>query len=630
MKQTFALSLIGAGELQNGVALLAEDLGITQENSGLPVFAHACPAPTLDVLFGGTHCDIFYQKKCHFFRGLTLLAEALHKGQTDLTVHEQPQFATNGIMFDLCHANGAFNKKTMFYTLRKLAMMGLDTCMMYLEDNIEVPGQPYVGYMRPTYPLKELREYDDYAFALGIEMYPCIQTLAHLEGVLRWSVYKDITDYPACLLVGEDATYKFIEDLIVAASSAFRSKKIHIGMDEAWQLGSGQFLRKHGYVPPIDIMKAHLPKVNEIVKKHGLIPLMWDDMFFAPFGEQYYDKNKKLPPELSKAVPDNMNCVFWYYGDFDEREGFDIRDLLDRQFELTKNIVYAGGCWAWFGYGLAFEHTLSSSVKALQACKEKGVKDVFITTWGDHGAEIMQTVNLVGAQIYAECGYADEFDYEKFADHFAFITGGNVEDFRLLDAIDNNPYTVGQPDSFNINTSRQLMWQDPLCGLLDKNFEGLPMNAHYAALAEKLKAAETRNGDFNDLFRMSRRMAEVLAVKAEIGIRLKQAYKAGDKALLAQFAHDLADLKARVEALHEEHRFNWYKIYKPIGWDVADIHYGGLIARLVSAERTVSDYLNGKIDGIEELEVERLPYQGVDEPVHWLNNYARIASASEI
>ncbi len=630
MNKPFALSFIGAGELTDGIETLKNDLHITIAENGLPVFAHACPAPTLDVLFDGTHCDIFYQKKCHFFRGLTLLAEALYKGKTALTVHEQPQFATNGIMFDLCHANGAFNKKTMFYTLRKLAMMGLDTCMMYLEDNIEVPGQPFVGYMRPTYTLKELREYDDYAFALGIEMYPCIQTLAHLEGVLRWSVYKDITDYPACLLVGEDKTYAFIEDLITAASSAFRSKKIHIGMDEAWQLGSGQFLRKHGYVPPIEIMKAHLPKVNEIVKKHGLIPLMWDDMFFAPFGEQYYDKNKKLPPELSEAVPENMNCVFWYYGDFDEREGFDINVLLDRQFKLSKNIVYAGGCWAWFGYGLAFEHTLSSSVKALDACKKRGVRDVFITTWGDHGAEIMQTVNLVGAQIYAECGYSEKFDYEAFADHFAFITGGNVEDFRALDMFDNTPQCKGEPDSFNVNTSRQLMWQDVLCGILDKNFEGYSMNEHYEALAQKLRVAETRNGEFNDMFRMSRLAAEVLSIKSELGIKLYKAYTAGDKETLSYLAGDLAALKAKFEALHEEHRKNWYKIYKPLGWDVADRHYGGMIFRIVSAQRTLADYLEGRIDKIEELEVERLPYNGTGGPVHWLNIFNSIASVSEL
>ncbi len=624
------INFINAEEVLDGLRILSDDLGFDIGEGGYRFTLHRCDAPTLKAEFKGNECDIFYQKKCHFFRALALTVEAIQKGKTEFSLNETPQFDSNGIMFDLCHANGAFNAETLRYTLRKLALMGLDTCMLYLEDNIEVPNQPYVGYMRPTYKLSELKEYDDYAYALGIEMYPCIQTLAHLEGVLRWSVYADITDYPSCLLVGEEKAYKFIEDLIVAAASPFRSKKIHIGMDEAWQLGTGQYLKKNGYVPPVEIMKPHLARVNEIVKKHGLIPLMWDDMFFSPYGDTYYNSQKELPADISRSVPENMNCVFWYYGDFDEREGFDINVLLDRQFKLSKNIIYAGGCWAWFGYGLAFEHTLSSSVKALDACKKRGVRDVFITTWGDHGAEIMQTVNLVGAQIYAECGYSEKFDYEAFADHFAFITGGNVEDFRALDMFDNTPQCKGEPDSFNVNTSRQLMWQDVLCGILDKNFEGYSMNEHYEALARKLRVAETRNGEFNDMFRMSRLAAEVLSIKSELGIKLYKAYTAGDKETLSYLAGDLAALKEKFEALHEEHRKNWYKIYKPLGWDVADRHYGGMIFRIASAQRTLADYLEGRIDKIEELEVERLPYNGTGGPVHWLNIFNSIASVSEL
>ena len=88
--------------------------------------------------------------------------------------------------------------------------------------------------MRGKYTEAELRECDDYADLFGIEMIPCIQTLAHLYEPLRWKgVYGDITENATTLLPGEKQTYEFIRHLIEAASKPFRTKRIHIGMDEA-------------------------------------------------------------------------------------------------------------------------------------------------------------------------------------------------------------------------------------------------------------------------------------------------------------------------------------------------------------------------------------------------------------
>ena len=52
---------------------------------------------------------------------------------------------------------------------------------------------------------------------------------------------------------------------------------------------------------------------------------------------------------------------------------------------------------------------------------------------------------------------------------------------------------------------------------------------------------------------------------------------------------------------------------KPFGFEIHDIRFGGLMARLESARETVRAYLNGEIARIEELEEPRLPYDP-DEP----------------
>ena len=164
--------------------------------------------------------------------------------------------------------------KTLKKVIRQLALMGLNTLMLYCEDSFEVPEQPYFGYMRARYWESDMRELDEYAYQLGVEMIPCIQTLAHMPDALRWRVFSDIKDYDACLLVGKERTYTYIRDLITAASRPFRTKKIHIGMDEAWQLGRGHYIDEFGYRDPSLIMKEHLERVNAILNELGLEPMM--------------------------------------------------------------------------------------------------------------------------------------------------------------------------------------------------------------------------------------------------------------------------------------------------------------------------------------------------------------------
>ena len=78
--------------------------------------------------------------------------------------------------------------------------MGYDTLMLYTEDTYEIDNQPLFGYMRGRYSQKELKELDVYANQYGIELIPCIQTLAHLNTLFRWPEYEKIQDINDILL----------------------------------------------------------------------------------------------------------------------------------------------------------------------------------------------------------------------------------------------------------------------------------------------------------------------------------------------------------------------------------------------------------------------------------------------
>lgn len=616
-------------EVMDGIVLLADDLDVTLSDSGYEIEVTQKDGSPLTVSMENGKGSIIYDKKCHFFRAFGIAVEHLRAGEKSFSVTEIPQFNMNGPMFDVSQGNAAFNVKTLKGVIRNLAVMGLNMLMLYCEDSFEVKEQPFFGYMRARYSEDEMRELDAYADTLGIEMIPCIQTLAHLSDTLRWKNLKDITDYPDCLLVGEEKTYEFIEDLIRAASRPFKTKKIHIGMDEAWKLGRGNYLTKNGYKEPSLIMAEHLARVNEIVKKLGLEPMMWDDMFFRTYGTRgYYQPDTPIPQVVIDSVPDNMSLIYWDYYRLTEEK---YAAMIPRHLELTDKLKFAGGIWTWHGFGLQWTKTRISTDAALAACKKAGIKDIIATVWGDNGTECLMNTTLIGCQLFAEHGYAETIDYDKFRRRFEFCTGGKLSDFENLERLDRTPDTVDAPDPSNFNSAKYLMWQDILTGLCDKNIEGVELDAHYARLAEDLKPAIGRNGNFNAMFEFNYHVANVLAKKSQMGLRLTAAYKAGDKNALKAFAtEELPDLKERVIALRKVHMENWFSLYKAFGWDIMDMRYGSLITRINSAIEEIEAYLSGKLERLEELEEERRYFNDKPGPLHHFNAYGRMASPSRI
>ena len=87
--------------------------------------------------------------------------------------------------------------------------MGYNSVMLYTEDTYEVEGEPFFGYMRGRYSIAEMQELDEYAANMGIELIPCIQTLAHLNQALRWGTIP--VDCNDIMLTDDEKVYDLID-----------------------------------------------------------------------------------------------------------------------------------------------------------------------------------------------------------------------------------------------------------------------------------------------------------------------------------------------------------------------------------------------------------------------------------
>src|SRR5258706_1275205 len=618
-------------DLENGFYLISQKLGLELAPDGLPIRVEK-NSKGIEVELQDGCGAIRFAERIHFFRALGLFVEAAQRAD-QFKLEEKPQFTTIGVMADMSR-NAVLTVDSIRTLLREMAIMGLNTLMLYTEDTYTIEAEPYFGYMRGRYTSQELEACADYAEALGIEIIPCIQTLAHLEQFLKWSAGgRDFVDTNGVLLVGSDATYQLIEKMIESISVPLRSKRIHIGMDEALGVGRGRYLDLHGHHNGFDIISRHLSKVLEITARHGLKPMIWSDMYFrvASKTHDYYDLNAVIPDEVKRTVPQGVQLVYWDY--YNEDEAF-YHEYIHRHKELNPDVIFAGGAWTWNGIGVSYGKVFWSTNGALNSCKKEGVKQVILTLWADDGAENNLFSALLALQLYAEHGYARELEMDKLRRRVQFCTGVEFDAFMDLKYLDETPGTLPDNREFAspANPSKFLLWQDPLIGLFDKHIERLDMAGHYASLEDKLCSHKDNNPAWASLFDVPQKLCAVLQKKSDLGLRIKAAYDYGDRSTLDVIAtQEIPELIGRVRALRLAHRSQWLSTYNPFGWEVLDIRYGGILARLESAADRLSDFVQGRVECIEELEAERLAFDGRKRPqpgvsVGFCNQYTRIAT----
>ncbi len=525
------------------------------------------------------------------------------------------QFDMLGVMVD-CSRNAVMNLPSLKKFADALAKMGYNTLMLYTEDTFEVNGQPYFGYMRGRYSKEEIKELDDHCAGLGIELVPCIQTLAHLNAIFRWRTFWDVRDCDDILLIGEEKTYALIEDMLSTISECFRSKRIHIGMDEAYRVGLGKYLDRNGYRDRFEVLKEHLGRVVAICEKYGKKPMLWSDMFVKHgLGVQYYQGSEGVQKPKDLTLPD-ASLVYWdyYHTNYsDYTSCIDIHKLFDRE------IVFAGGVWTWKGFAPDNGFSLDSMVPAVKACADKGIRNVFFTMWGDDGAECASFSVLPSLFHLAEVAKGNS-DAEDIKRRFQEMFGADYDSFFLLDKLNypNGAHT----DAFG-SPNKYLLYNDPFTGVNDYRCTAED-NAHYAALCEAL-LPYAESGEYAYIFRSAAAHARALSLKSDLGVRTRKAYQAGDREELYRLAtEDYTAVTEALGAFYREFRALWFTENKPHGFDIQDIRFGGLRQRLLSCKERLLDYCNGAISEIPELAEAILPTNGVG--VSW----ARTATVNVI
>ena len=538
---------------------------------------------------------------------LFLLGRALTLPQVN-SERLNARFSRLAAMVDLSR-NSVYTVNTMKRFLCQLALMGFNTAYLYMEDTYELPGYPYFGYRRGRYSVSEQRELDDFAHGLGIELVPCIQTLAHLRTAIRWNYMESMRDTVDNLMVGEKSTLKLVEAMIAHFGRTFRSRRIHLGMDEAVSLGTGRYLRHQGYRNHREILMEHLKTTCALCEKYGLEPMIWDDMLFrdhTPY-MNYYGDSAPLTPEQKAHFPANLSFVYWdYYHDTQEEYA---RQLKRRG---CVNTIFAGGMWKWGGWAPNFTKSFHDSLCAVEACCAHGVQEIMVTLWGDDGDETPLAAVLPGLALFGllRFGTADPSQTDAMCRLLSDTPLAVYEAMERLDLIPDLP----EKNLEALIPHKLLLYGDLASELFMGSITHDPqrLSRHYRDLSETYLHMEQsiRDNHLRSILTMYHHLAASISARIDAAIALHQGYARKEIAAMADAAEKLEHFAACAGQLHAATVPVWSSECKGQGMEIIDLRLGGIQARAHALIQRLTLYREGLLDTLTELDEPELPYAG--------------------
>ena len=535
---------------------------------------------------------IRFKNRVDVFVGLRYLLQTTG----DFSCFPERKIENLSIMCD-CSRNAVMSVDSVKRFIRQIAVMGYNQLMLYTEDTYEVDGEPYFGYLRGGYTKAELKELDAYAKLFGVTLIPCIQTLAHMDGLRNWTAeYRQVFDCGNILLVGDERVYQMLENMFASLRECFSTELINIGMDEAWLLGAGKFLAQNGYVERYDIMKAHLTRVAEIAQKYAFKPFVWSDMFLRVCSKSKddYFGNDPIPQEIYKSVPQGIHLIYWDY--YHEEESHYER-MIDRHLGFGRELWFAGSSFTSYRFSADNVRALKAMIPAFNVCVKKGISTFCVTQWGDDGGDGSMFSSMRSLVKIASLNYNES--EEEYA-RALFAVSGYTEDELL---------TLDFPND------RYLFYNDCFVGKYNTAIE-VGYEKEYIARAKRLARPASKKGKLQYLFEARKAYCEVMELKSNLGNYTKEEYKQG-KAALKKAVKTYKTLLCRVGNFYELFKAQWSRDNKPAGFEIQSVRIGGLMRRLQDCIQRMQAYIRGEVESIPELETKDLDVFGGKENIEW-------------
>ena len=319
--------------------------------------------------------------------------------------------------------------------LRILASCKVNAILLELEDKYDFASAPGVG-VAGAYTREQLRELSRLAKSLHIRIVPKLQSIAHVDYILKHAAYRDLREnghvfqYCPCSEAAQALWEAMAEELM----DCFEEHRgyFHIGADEPGNLGECPRCAKLGKAG------SYLKKVGacaDFVRDRGWTPVLWDDILRNKGG--LFDPAEEAP--LRQKLGRDAVLMYWAYGYGGKNNEFPYLD------------TYAGeGLRVWGASGYAGCDNWAGSLPPLAirgqnldawavAAKDRALECVCATGWtrigsADCPAEPQES-SWFTILYAAQSMWSGPRPYRAFAEDVFRRFYGAAPDGALLDAV---------------------------------------------------------------------------------------------------------------------------------------------------------------------------------------------------
>ena len=241
-----------------------------------------------------------------------------------VSIQDQPRFPWRGLMIDS-------GRHFMPLPVVKRNLDGMEAVKMnvfhwHLSENQgfrvesrKFPKLQESGSDGLYYTQEEIRDVIAYARDRGIRVVPEFDMPGHstawfvgypeiASGSGPYQIERSWGVFDPAMNPAEEKTYKFLNDLIAEMAKLFPDPYFHIGGDEVngkeWNGNPKilEFMKAHGLKNNAELQGYFSRRVQELVTKHGKIPVGWDEIFVPGAPKSIVIQSWRGPDSLAAAA----------------------------------------------------------------------------------------------------------------------------------------------------------------------------------------------------------------------------------------------------------------------------------------------------------------------------------------
>ena len=284
-------------------------------------------------------------------------------------VWDHPDLLVRGVMLDISR-DKVPTMATLCAHIDRLASLKVNHVQLYSEHTFAYRDHREVHAAASPLSAAEIVELDAFCRARHVELTPNQNCLGHMNRWLAHDRYRPlaiapdgfvdpygITRPPMTMEPTNPDSLTLVRELLAELLPLFTSRRVHVGLDEAWELPVGR----------IDAFLAWAATLRSLPELDGKEMLMWGDMVSGR-------------PDLVAQLPPGVTVCEWGYEDwypFDERCAV----LADAGVPFW----VAPGTSSWMSILGRITNARGTCARAAAAALAHGATGYLNTDWGDLG-----------------------------------------------------------------------------------------------------------------------------------------------------------------------------------------------------------------------------------------------------